>query len=273
MFSNKILLLKGKGKLDKYKNSLVMGFSYYKLLSSYKGYCVRVRRSSDNTIQDFGFKNGYIDYEAILAFVDGGSGYVAEWLNQYASGNNAVQTANSNQPLIVDSGIFKHEGIYFDGSNYYLRILNYSALELINEPLGLYLNTYPTLLSNTGYVFYRGLSSSSNIHYSILKTSAPAFTFAYNNLVTVSGTTSVINNTNKVLYNWFNKSANGFISYSGANVSNGTIGISLTNNTNTYIGCRSNSIDGELVATFYIGNVKTVCIFNNNVDYNIISKV
>jgi hypothetical protein len=117
--------------LDRYKNNIVMGFSYYKLLTDYTGYCVRVRRNYDNAEQDFGFVNGYIDYASILNFCGAGSSYVTIWYNQYYNGNNAIQTSISNQPQIVNNGVFESNGIKLvAASSLYLTIAEYSKLNI-----------------------------------------------------------------------------------------------------------------------------------------------
>lgn len=287
-----IPLLKPKSKkkiaLDAYKNNLVAGWSYYKLLSSYNGNCVRVRRSSDNAIQDFGFvkkkyinltsnatitsndtilnvqnlydnivqlvtgfvdihagikwlkfdlgsiynisniniwhypdgrtyhdviiqisnddinwitlfnndinnsagqgigtdseyaegfagkkltlnqnaryvklwSNGstqdqnshyteveiltytnewYLDIDAILAFCGTGNGYVHTWYNQFIGGNNAIQVSNSLQPMIIESGVFKYSGLYFN-SSHYLIVQDYSNINFTYPNFSIYCN-------------------------------------------------------------------------------------------------------------------------------------
>lgn len=116
--------------LDEYKGNLVLGFSYYKLLTSYTGYSVRVRRSSDDAEQDFGFVGNYIDYIGILAFCGAGSGYVSIWYNQYTSGNNATQVVNAAQPAIINTGAFESGGLYFNSSSsQFLDVVNYIELD------------------------------------------------------------------------------------------------------------------------------------------------
>jgi hypothetical protein len=57
--------------LDTYTGSTV-SFSMFKLRKAYSGNCIRVRRSSDNTEQDFGFDgNGYLDTTSLSNFVGG----------------------------------------------------------------------------------------------------------------------------------------------------------------------------------------------------------
>jgi hypothetical protein len=138
-------ILNSRSPLDAYRDNLVMGFSYYKLLSSYKGYCVKVQRSSDDEEEYFGFKNGYIDRDAILEFCGEGNGYVSIWYNQYTGGNNAVQTTAINRPIIVSSGVFENDGIKFVKANTTrLLVADYAKSVTANPPFTLYLNTYVT---------------------------------------------------------------------------------------------------------------------------------
>jgi hypothetical protein len=80
-------------------------FALRKLKASYTGNAIRVRRSSDNTLQDIGFlPNGELNEAALLNFVGNGNGFVHTWYNQSAS-NNAINTTQSRQPQIVANGV------------------------------------------------------------------------------------------------------------------------------------------------------------------------
>jgi hypothetical protein len=73
----------------------------------YSGYCVRVRRSSDDALLDIPFDpvTRNINIEALLGHVGSGNGYVHTWYNQGKTGLNAVQATNANQPQIVSNGM------------------------------------------------------------------------------------------------------------------------------------------------------------------------
>jgi hypothetical protein len=79
-------------------------FSMFKLRSAYTGSCLRVRRSSDNTEQDIGFVNNYLDTASLLTFVGANNGFIVKWYDQSGNANNLGQTTASNQPQIVISG-------------------------------------------------------------------------------------------------------------------------------------------------------------------------
>lgn len=111
------------GLLDTYSGATA-AYSLRKLRSAYSGNCIRVRRSSDNTEQDFGFVANVLDTASLLTFCGAGNGFVTTWYDQSGSGNNVTQSTAANQPQIVSSGaILTTNGknsIKFDGSNDFL---------------------------------------------------------------------------------------------------------------------------------------------------------
>lgn len=89
--------------LDSYSGAAV-AYSLRKLSSTYTGSAIRVRRSSDNAEQDFGFVSNALDTASLLTFVGAGNGFVTTWYDQSSLGRNAIQTTASNQPELVISG-------------------------------------------------------------------------------------------------------------------------------------------------------------------------
>lgn len=83
-----------------------LALSLRKLRSAYAGYCIRIRRSSDNAELDIGFVNNWVDIATILTFIGTGSGYIVTWYDQSGNGNNALQTVATAQTLFVaDAGV------------------------------------------------------------------------------------------------------------------------------------------------------------------------
>ena len=83
------------------------GYSLRKLIDSYNGPAIRVRRSSDNSELDIGFSGPEdLDTAALLNFVGSGDGFVTIWYDQNGS-SNAVQTATAMQPSIVTAGVIE----------------------------------------------------------------------------------------------------------------------------------------------------------------------
>jgi hypothetical protein len=117
-------------------------YSLRKLRTAYSGNCIRVRRSSDNTEQDFGFVSGYLDTASMLTFVGSNNGFVTTWYDQSGNARNAVQTTAANQPQIVSAGatidIGGKPSLKFDGSNDQLIIahrpcINFLAVESVQK--------------------------------------------------------------------------------------------------------------------------------------------
>ena len=92
------------GLLDTYPNAAA-AYSLRKLRTAYTGNCIRVRRSSDNAEQDFGFVNNVLDTASLLTFVGAGSGFVTTWYDQSGTARNATISTAVEQPRIVNAGV------------------------------------------------------------------------------------------------------------------------------------------------------------------------
>jgi len=111
-------------------------FSVRLLTLTYTGYCLKVRRSSDNTTQDIGFSGIDLDTASLLSFCGAGDGFIDTWYDQSGNGNNLYQTAATvSQPKIVSSGAVLSENtkpyLNFDGSNDYLNLT--TAITVTNQ--------------------------------------------------------------------------------------------------------------------------------------------
>jgi hypothetical protein len=86
-------------------------FSVRRTRRQYTGPLLRVRRSSDNAEQDFGYlPNGWLNTSSLLEFVGNGSGFVTVWYDQNGT-NNATMATPSRNPLIVNNGVLEmHNG-------------------------------------------------------------------------------------------------------------------------------------------------------------------
>jgi hypothetical protein len=80
---------------------------------------VRVRRSSDNTEQDFTATQ--VTDGTLTTFCGAGDGFVRTWYDQSGNGRNAEQTTTASQPQIVSSGSVvatnTKPAILLDGTN------------------------------------------------------------------------------------------------------------------------------------------------------------
>lgn len=160
--------------LDIYPNATA-AYSMFKLKSSYTGYCMKVRRSSDDTEQDIGFVNNYLDTASLLSFVGANSGYISKWYDQSGNVNDAVQATNANQPRIVNSGTldsFNGRAMYktLDGTLMTLPVPNIAGnstvnyFEVANHTYGNYINISGH--TNLGSYLYIAEANSSTSIYS-----------------------------------------------------------------------------------------------------------
>lgn len=96
-------------------------YSLRKINASYTGYCIKVRRSSDNTEQEISFSGSYCDTSALKSFVGANDGFVVKWYDQSGLAIDATQTTTSYQPKIITSGVIERSGtipsINFDGTD------------------------------------------------------------------------------------------------------------------------------------------------------------
>lgn len=91
--------------LDPLAAHLVAAYGLRRLVSIHSGPCLRVRRATDDGEADIGFRGGWIDGAALLAFVGAGSGHVVTWYDQSGSGLDATQEVAADQPRIVAEGV------------------------------------------------------------------------------------------------------------------------------------------------------------------------
>jgi hypothetical protein len=143
-----------KGVLDLIFAIASVAYGLRRLRRLYTGFCIRVKRSSDNAQLDIGFDSqGNLDILALLAFVGTGSGFVTIWYDQSGNGRNATQTTAANQPQIVSNGVLQTEGgkpaILFDGVDDYLA----APSPLIDTTHSLFVLFTPKIENVTGSVF------------------------------------------------------------------------------------------------------------------------
>ena len=101
---------------------------------------VRVRRSNDNTEQDFTATD--ITDGTLATFCSGTDGFVAIWYDQSGSSNNAVQPAALEQPKIVENGV-----VLLSNNKPSLRFREGSTKRYLNQPLYDELNSSFSVLS------------------------------------------------------------------------------------------------------------------------------
>ena len=161
--------------LDAYTTNIWSVISMRKLIGSYSGSCVRIRRSSDNTEQDIGFSGGLIDQAAAVSFCGAGDGFVVRGYDQSGSGNDFIQTATTaRQPKLVSSGSFNASGqIEFDGTDDWMESANNSGtpngmtafikgkLRAVPNMFNMYLEHTADGVTNSGISAYYNLSTTN----------------------------------------------------------------------------------------------------------------
>ncbi|WP_284652615.1 T9SS type A sorting domain-containing protein [Flavobacterium terrisoli] len=75
-----------------------------KLKSSYAGFCIRLRRSTDNAEMDFGFSGNHLDMAAINTWLNGATGYCVTLYDQSGSGGDVSNNNISYQPSFTIRG-------------------------------------------------------------------------------------------------------------------------------------------------------------------------
>lgn len=92
-------------------NGFSLNFSVRKIVSTYSGSCMRVRKdSTGNPEQNIGFTgSGDLDTSALKSFAGANSCYVVTWYDQGINGLNATQTTTAAQPKIVSAGIINRQ--------------------------------------------------------------------------------------------------------------------------------------------------------------------
>ena len=135
---------------------------------------VRVRRSSDNSEQDFTVSE--INSGALISFVGSGNdGFVGTWYDQSGNGNNAVQAAAANQPKIVSAGSLVSDGIEFDGTN---DVMGFSS-DVISNVNNASLFVVAKSTHSTGFTITNGVFISNTPSYSIPTLAFGAFFSSY----------------------------------------------------------------------------------------------
>jgi len=118
------------GLLDAYGGAAA-AYSLRRLSANYAGPIVRVRRSSDNTEQDFTATQ--VTDGTLTTFCGAGNGFVRTWYDQSGNGRHAQQATASSQPRVVATGILETKGT---NSRPSIRFLSASSTSLKTSAFG-----------------------------------------------------------------------------------------------------------------------------------------
>jgi len=87
-----------------------LGLSLVKLRKEYTGFCIKVRRSSDNATQDIGFVNGVLDTASLLTFAGSGDAFVTIIYDQVGTKNMTQTTANLQGQIVSNGSVILNGG-------------------------------------------------------------------------------------------------------------------------------------------------------------------
>jgi hypothetical protein len=124
--------------LDRFPGAAA-AYSLRNLVGTSNPNVVRVRRSSDNTEQDF--TAAQVTDGTLTTFCGAGDGFVRTWYDQSGNGRNATQITTGNQPQIVSNGTLLTEGSrptlsFIAASNTYLTANSLASVYAgVNQPL------------------------------------------------------------------------------------------------------------------------------------------
>ena len=91
--------------------SAAAAFSVRRLRSGHTGALIRVRRSTDNAMQDIGTTvGGNLNTAALSSFCGAATCFASTWYDQSGNGQNAVQAGTTNQPRLMSGGVMEIEG-------------------------------------------------------------------------------------------------------------------------------------------------------------------
>lgn len=241
-------------------------FSPYKRLTgSYSGDMIDIKRTSDNatdtiTTSDYD-SSGDINSSEIQTWSQGGDVLVTRVYSEVNSSSAYQTTDDANKPKIVEGGSFLSDGLKFDGTNDCLEIIDYAEIQITEPPLTTYTNN--TVSNQITYVFCKNNDTFTNITFAYLVSNAGGGSLRQ---IIDSNTITEISSsgTTKSICTWRDKNASGALQKVDSTEDTGTQADSLTNYPNINIGCRSDAVDNSTKAGFYLGNIKTILIFNSD---------
>jgi uncharacterized membrane protein len=106
-------------------SSLRLAVGLRKLKSNYTGNAIKLRRSSDNATQIFGFSGNELDTVAIKTWLGTATAFVEIVYDQSGFGNDVSQTSIGNQPTLVLSGHNGKPVLRFNTSQYLFNNVNF----------------------------------------------------------------------------------------------------------------------------------------------------
>ena len=110
-------ILTKKYVLDGLSTPAKVCYGLRRLLSSYSGPLIKLRRDSDEAELDFYAPLYTIDLAAIAAWFDGAVGYIVTWYDQSGNGDDVTNATAATQPTFISSKNTR-SGLLFEGSDF-----------------------------------------------------------------------------------------------------------------------------------------------------------
>lgn len=182
--------------LDAYAINLAAAFSVSrKLLSSYAGSAVRIRRSSDNAESDIAFaSSGWLDVGAANTFIGGGTGYIVTCYDQSGNGRDITNPTAAQQPIWVtlSNGI---AAARFSSAGHRLQAATFTLAQPYSR-----LHTTVSGIQASGRALFDGGAADASIGYTGTVTAGAAKQYIYAGAFLPAFDTSTVTTNNNTLF-------------------------------------------------------------------------
>lgn len=171
--------------LDSYTTGLWSACALVRLLTSWTGSLIRVRRSSDNSELDIGFVSGALDTAALATFVGSDSAYVVKWYDQSGAGNDFANATTSTQPRIVNAGVYDAKIVFNVTGVTTMLVTANSGAATLSKSIFRKVNLRSPAATNISFEYGNasaigGGSGASQIQFNATSSSAPSIYIAQN---------------------------------------------------------------------------------------------
>ena len=153
-----------KALLDEYPGASA-AYSLRELSAAMEGSAVvRVRRSNDNTEQDF--TSAEITDGTLTTFTGANDGFVTTWYDQSGNSNNVTQATATKQPKLITNGVVELENgkasLTYSGGQA-LSISSYIQ-GAISQPVSIFTVANRNSVPNNGYIFDGNSQRIANVN-------------------------------------------------------------------------------------------------------------
>jgi hypothetical protein len=221
---------------------------------------IRVRRSSDNSEQDFTATE--ITDGTLTTFTGANDGFVVRWYDQ-AGSNNITQSTAASQPKLVSSGTVLTKGslpaVDFDGSNDYL---DKSPAFINSIDISSFSVSHSSSTETVGTVLALAVNTTSTLRVFQDSRTTPNRNLVINTPTSYAAdlSTARVDTNQRLLSSFIDSSKNMSAFDNGA-----------TGGTNTYVGTFANNglmVGRQQTTTYLNGGVQEIILFNTDESAN-----